>query len=150
MIAISWLPSSRRRLANEWWWLRRKKRVALRLAAKAVRILCMVQRAAGQVINNIGLTTGYPPRREDYTDAQGRRVERQQRRKALDGPLYDGMPAASCRRTRVRRRKIRASKRHCHVIASTGGRGCCLARAAVHCQMTFCLVTAVVRPVAES
>jgi hypothetical protein len=61
--------------------------VALRLAAKAVRILCMVQRAAGQVINNIGLTTGYPPRREDYTDAQGRRVERQQRRKSLGWPI---------------------------------------------------------------
>jgi hypothetical protein len=73
----------------------------------------MVQLAAGRVNNNIEPTTGCPPRRENYTKAQGRRVEQRQRRKALDGLLYDGIPAARCRRTRVRRRQSRVCRGHC-------------------------------------
>jgi hypothetical protein len=120
--------------------------VALRPAVKAVRILYVVQRAAGRVNNSIGPTTGWPPRREYYTKAQGRRVERQQRRKALDGLLYNGMPAASCRRTRVRGRQSQTCRGHC---CEHRRWRCCLARAAVRCQMIPCLGSAVVRPVAE-
>jgi hypothetical protein len=112
MLAIAWLPPSQME-ACERMTVASKNDVALKLAAKAVRIHCMVQRAAGRVNNNIGPTTGCPPRRENYTKAQGRRVERQQRRKALDGPLYDGVPAASSRRTRVRRRQSPACRGHC-------------------------------------
>lgn len=67
-------------------------------------------------------------------------MERQQQRKALDDPLYDSMLAASCRQTRVRRRQSRVLRGHCCEHSRSR---CCLR------LLTFCLETAVVRPVAE-
>jgi len=72
-------------------------------------------------------------------------VEQQNRAKALDDPLYDAVPAAMCRRTRVRRRQWQESRA---IAASTreGGAG----SGVMQCVAgDFVSKTAVVRPVAE-